>query len=146
MIESIARDTAEVAPGAWILNYTNPATAVAHVLRDVPGVRFVSLCSCTGYPTNPEWLAEQAGVAADELMTPVPVAGLEPLRRRHRAACCAMEPTRCRSCAPDAGRGRPLGARQLRRAALLLGALGRVLPADAAAGRPLRRPARRGSR
>jgi alpha-galactosidase len=76
VIESIAQDTAELAPGAWILNYTNPATAVAHVLRDVPGVRFISLCSCTGYPTNPEWLAAQAGVAADELMTPVPVAGL----------------------------------------------------------------------
>ena len=30
VIESIAKDTAEVAPGAWILNYTNPATAVAH--------------------------------------------------------------------------------------------------------------------
>jgi alpha-galactosidase len=76
VIESIARDAAEVAPGAWILNYTNPATAVAHVLRDVPGVRFISLCSCTGYPTNPEWLAAQAGVPAAALMTPVPVAGL----------------------------------------------------------------------
>jgi alpha-galactosidase len=76
VIESIAKDTAELAPGAWILNYTNPATAVAHVLRDVPGVQFISLCSCTGYPTNPAWLAEQAGVRADELMTPVPVAGL----------------------------------------------------------------------
>ena len=76
VIESIAKDAAEVAPGAWILNYTNPATAVAHVLRDVPGVRFISLCSCTGYPTNPAWLAEQVGLPADELMTPVPVAGL----------------------------------------------------------------------
>jgi alpha-galactosidase len=76
VIESIAKDTAEVAPGAWILNYTNPATAVAHVLRDVPGVRFISLCSCTGYPTDPAWLAEQVGLPADELMTPVPVAGL----------------------------------------------------------------------
>jgi alpha-galactosidase len=76
VIESIAKDTAEVAPGAWILNYTNPATAVAHVLAGVPGVRFISLCSCTGYPTNPLWLAEQVGVFADELMTPVPVAGL----------------------------------------------------------------------
>jgi alpha-galactosidase len=76
VIESIAMDTAEVAPGAWILNYTNPATAVAHVLRDVPGVDFISLCSCTGYPANPAWLAEQAGVPADALITPVPVAGL----------------------------------------------------------------------
>jgi alpha-galactosidase len=76
VIESIAKDTAEVAPGAWILNYTNPATAVAHVLRDVAGVRFISLCSCTGYPTDPAWLSEQVGLPADELMTPVPVAGL----------------------------------------------------------------------
>jgi alpha-galactosidase len=76
VIESIARDTAELAPGAWILNYTNPATAVAHVLRDVEGVNFISLCSCTGYPTNPAWLAEQVGVPAEELLAPVPVAGL----------------------------------------------------------------------
>jgi alpha-galactosidase len=75
-IESVASDAAEVAPGAWILNYTNPATAVARVLRDAPGVRFLSLCSCTGYPTSPEWLAEQAGVSAADVMAPVPVAGL----------------------------------------------------------------------
>jgi alpha-galactosidase len=75
-IESVAHDTAAVAPGAWILNYTNPATAVARVLRDAAGVRFMSLCSCTEYPSSPEWLAEQAGVPAAELMTPVPVAGL----------------------------------------------------------------------
>jgi alpha-galactosidase len=75
VIEELCADLAEVAPGAMVLNYTNPASAVAIVLRDA-GVRFASLCSCTGYPWSAEWLAEQAGVDAADVLHPVPVAGL----------------------------------------------------------------------
>ena len=82
----------------------------------------------------------------DELMTPVPVARAEPLRRRHRTASARRNRRAAARARADAGRGRALGARQLRDAALLLGALGRVLPAAAASGRPLRAAARRGSR
>jgi alpha-galactosidase len=76
IIASICRDIGEVAAGAWVFNYTNPASAVAAVLRDAPGVRFASLCSCTGAPSDPAWLAELAGVEPGELLTPVPVGGL----------------------------------------------------------------------
>jgi alpha-galactosidase len=76
VIEAIARDLAEVSPGAWVLNYTNPASAVAAVLRDAPDVRFASLCSCTGAPSDPAWLGALAGVPASEILAPVPVAGL----------------------------------------------------------------------
>ena len=76
IIDSICRDLADVSPGAWVFNYTNPASAVAAVLRDAPAVRFASLCSCTGTPSDPAWLAELAGVAPEDLLAPVPVAGL----------------------------------------------------------------------
>jgi alpha-galactosidase/6-phospho-beta-glucosidase family protein len=76
VIESICHDLAEVSPGAWVFNYTNPASAVAAVLRDAPAVRSASLCSCTGAPSDPAWLAELAGVEPGEILAPVPVAGL----------------------------------------------------------------------
>jgi alpha-galactosidase len=76
IIDSICRDLADVSPGAWVFNYTNPASAVAAVLRDAPAVRFASLCSCTGAPSDPAWLAELAGVAPEDVLAPVPVAGL----------------------------------------------------------------------
>jgi alpha-galactosidase len=75
VIAELCADLAEVAPDAMVLNYTNPASAVAIVLRDAR-VPFASLCSCTGYPASAEWLAEQAGVGAGDVLHPVPVAGL----------------------------------------------------------------------
>jgi alpha-galactosidase len=76
VIESICRDLAEVSPGAWVFNYTNPASAVAAVMRDAPAVRSASLCSCTGAPSDRAWLAELAGVEPEDVLAPVPVAGL----------------------------------------------------------------------
>jgi alpha-galactosidase len=76
VIDSICRDLAAVSPGAWVFNYTNPASAVAAVLRDARDVRSASLCSCTGAPSDPAWLAELAGVEPAEIFVPVPVGGL----------------------------------------------------------------------
>ena len=108
MIESICTDLAEVSPGAWVFNYTNPASAVAAVLRDAPAVRSASLCSCTGAPSDSGWLAELAGVEPDDILAPVPVAGLNhcagvtELRLRDgrdaMPAACVRAP-RSRSCA-----------------------------------------------
>jgi alpha-galactosidase len=75
VIEELCADVRAVAPDAWVLNYTNPATAVAAVLLRA-GVRFASLCSCTGYPASAEWVAEQAGVEPSDVLLPVTVAGL----------------------------------------------------------------------
>jgi alpha-galactosidase len=76
VMAAIAEECAEVAPDAWILNYTNPATVNTMALLTVPGVRSLSLCSCTMYATDRDWLAEQAGVAPDELMLPPLVGGI----------------------------------------------------------------------
>ena len=40
IIDSICRDIGEVALEPWFFNYTNPASAIAAVLRDAPDVRF----------------------------------------------------------------------------------------------------------
>ena len=77
VLASVARDVAEVgAPDAWIFNYTNPAPVQSMAMNTVPGVNHVSLCSCTGYPSNPEWLAEQVGVPAAEIAMPPIVGGI----------------------------------------------------------------------
>jgi alpha-galactosidase len=77
VLVSVARNVAEVgAPDAWILNYTNPAPVQTLAMNSVPGVNHISLCSCTGYPANPEWLAERVGVDADEIAMPPIVGGI----------------------------------------------------------------------
>ena len=132
VLASVARDVAEVgAPDAWIFNYTNPAPVQSLAMNTVPGVNHVSLCSCTGYPSNPEWLAEQAGVPAGGDRDAADRRRHQPLRRRHRPA-----PDRRprRAAAGRRARDRPdraLGHRHLRRAAVLLVALGRVPRRDA---------------
>src|SRR6195256_5352528 len=74
-LAKVARNAAEVAPGAWIFNYTNPAPIEALAMRTAaPQVRSYALCSCTGHPTSPEWLDHQGGVEPDRIAVP-PVAG-----------------------------------------------------------------------
>jgi alpha-galactosidase len=96
VLVSVARDLAEVgAPDAWLFNYTNPAPVQSLAINTVPGVNHVSLCSCTGYPANPEWLAEQAGVAAEEIAMPPIVAGIN-----HCAGVVALRLTDGRDALP----------------------------------------------
>jgi len=73
VLVSVARDLAEVgARDAWILNYTNPAPVQTLAMNTVPGVNHVSLCSGTGLPSDPQWLAEQVGVSPEEIaMAPI---------------------------------------------------------------------------
>jgi len=54
IVASVARDVAEVAPGAIVLNYTNPASANAMAMAQVDTVRSLSLCSCSPLPFNAE--------------------------------------------------------------------------------------------
>jgi alpha-galactosidase len=76
VLASVARDVAEVAPRAWIFNYTNPAPVATLAMMTVPGVKSVSLCSCTAMPSDSVWLAAQAGVEPDEICMPAMVGGL----------------------------------------------------------------------
>jgi alpha-galactosidase len=76
VLESVARDVAEVAPAAHIFNYTNPAPVEALAMLTVPGAKVISLCSCTQHPASAEWLAGQAGVEPDLIEMPPVVAGI----------------------------------------------------------------------
>jgi alpha-galactosidase len=73
---AIAETVAEVAPGAWIFNYTNPTAVEGMAMRTVPGVNVVSLCSCNVHVKSPDWLAEQTGVSPDEIAMPPVVGGI----------------------------------------------------------------------
>jgi alpha-galactosidase len=76
VLESVARDVAEVAPGAQIFNYTNPAPVEALAMLTVPDAKVTSLCSCTQHPASAEWLARQAGVQPELIEMPPLVAGI----------------------------------------------------------------------
>jgi alpha-galactosidase len=76
VLESVARDVAEVAPEAQIFNYTNPAPVEALAMLTVPGAQVTSLCSCTQHPASVEWLARQAGVEAELVEMPPLVGGI----------------------------------------------------------------------
>jgi alpha-galactosidase len=76
-LASVARNAAEVAPEAYIFNYTNPAPIEALAMRTAaPGVKSFGLCSCTAHASSPEWLARQAGVKAADIAMPPVVAGI----------------------------------------------------------------------
>src|SRR5204862_5695048 len=63
VLADVARNCAELAPAPWVFNYTNPAPVEALAMRvAAPQVRAYALCSCTGDPSSPEWLAAQPGV------------------------------------------------------------------------------------
>ena len=76
VLESVARDVSEVAPGARIFNYTNPAPVEALAMLTVPGTSVTSLCSGTQQPASAEWLARQVGVEPELIEMPPIVAGL----------------------------------------------------------------------
>ena len=77
VLAEVARNAAEVAPDAWVFNYTNPAPIEALAMRAAaPQVRSYALCSCTGHPSSREWLAHQAGVEPDRIAMPPVVAGI----------------------------------------------------------------------
>ena len=64
IVASVARDVAEVAPDAIVLNYTNPASANAMAMAQVDTVRSVSLCSCSPLPFNHGLAGRSSSVSA----------------------------------------------------------------------------------
>ena len=76
ILAGICADLEEVSPRAYVLNYTNPATANALAMRTVPSINSVSLCSCVAEPCNPQWLGAWAGVPSEEIAMPPLVAGI----------------------------------------------------------------------
>jgi alpha-galactosidase len=77
VLAEVARNVAEVAPDAYVFNYTNPAPTEAMAMRvAAPSVKTYALCSCTGHPASAAWLADQAGVDPQEIAMPPVVAGI----------------------------------------------------------------------
>ena len=77
VLAEVARNVAEVAPDAYVFNYTNPAPTEAMAMRlAAPSVKTYALCSCTGHPSSSAWLAAQAGVDPQEIAMPPVVAGI----------------------------------------------------------------------
>ncbi len=77
VLADVARNVAEVAPDAWVFNYTNPAPIEALAMRAAaPQVKSYALCSCTAHPGSTAWLADQAGVSPDQIAMPPVVAGI----------------------------------------------------------------------
>jgi alpha-galactosidase len=76
VVASVARDLAELSPGAILFNYTNPASANAMAMAQVPGVRSMSLCSCSPFPFQRRWLADLVGVDESEIVIPTTVGGI----------------------------------------------------------------------
>ena len=70
----VCRDLAEVAPDAWVFNYTNPASANVFAMRKAGAQRIVSLCSGTVLPRRGGW--GMGGFGPDEVMLPAPAAGI----------------------------------------------------------------------
>ena len=62
---AIARDIEELAPEAWLVNYSNPLTANVRAVRRTTGVRAFGLCHGTMHTKAA--LAAELGVAGDEL-------------------------------------------------------------------------------
>lgn len=75
VVAAVAAEVAELSPQAFVLNYTNPASANAMVMAKSP-VRSVSLCSCSPRPLKRSWLAEAAGVGCDDVVVPMRVGGI----------------------------------------------------------------------
>lgn len=76
VLVSVARDVSEVAPGAYVFNYTNPAPTEAMAMRTVPDVNVFALCSCTSAPSSGARIAETIGVEREAILMPPIVAGL----------------------------------------------------------------------
>jgi alpha-galactosidase len=82
---AMCKDLEEVAPNAWVFNYTNPATANCIAMRRESIIKVVSLCTCSVVPRNARHLADWAGGEPEELILPALAGGLN-----HCAAIVAL--------------------------------------------------------
>ena len=73
---AVCQDLEEVAPQAWVFNYTNPATANCIAMRRASTIEVVSLCTGSIVPRSAKYLARWAGVEPEELVLPAPAGGL----------------------------------------------------------------------
>jgi alpha-galactosidase len=78
---AVCKDLEDVAPDAWVFNYTNPVTSNCTAMRRETAIKVVGLCTCSVFPraAHPEaakYLSLWAGVSPDDLVLPAPAGGL----------------------------------------------------------------------
>lgn len=76
LLVQICRELEQVSPDAWLLNYTNPATALCMAMARESRISVVSLCTNTVYLRDEKFFANWAGVKPGELLVPPPAAGI----------------------------------------------------------------------
>lgn len=76
VVASVVKDVSELAPDAFVLNYTNPASANSIAMAKDSSVRSLQLCSCSPLPYQQAWLSELTGVAREDVLLPVAVGGI----------------------------------------------------------------------
>ncbi len=76
LMVDMCRDLEEVAPDAWVFNYTNPASALCYAMRQETKIKVVSLCTNTVPLRYPKFGATLAGVKPGEVVLPPVVGGI----------------------------------------------------------------------
>lgn len=71
---AICRELEEVSPDAWLLNYTNPATANTLAMMRESAIKVVGLCTCSAMVRHGRH--DLAGIDRQELMLPGLAAGI----------------------------------------------------------------------
>jgi alpha-galactosidase len=69
----LCEDLEEVAPEAWVFNYSNPATANALAMLTSTDIKVVSLCSCSSAVRAP---FNGKGLKPEDMILPAPAVGL----------------------------------------------------------------------
>jgi len=72
----MCKELEAVAPNAWVLNYTNPATALCWVMLRQSKIKVASLCTNTTPLRDPKFISSWVGVKPDDVVVPPPAAGI----------------------------------------------------------------------
>lgn len=76
VLVEMVKELEEVSPKAWVFNYTNPVSANCMAMVKNSKIKVIGLCTCSSIPSNPNYLAEIVGVNPEDILTPVPAAGI----------------------------------------------------------------------
>ena len=72
----MCKELETVSPNAWVLNYTNPATALCWVMLRQSKIKVASLCTNTTPLRDAKFISSWVGVKPDEVVVPPPAAGI----------------------------------------------------------------------
>ncbi|MGE5123267.1 MAG: hypothetical protein ACM3H7_02030 [Acidobacteriaceae bacterium] len=72
----MCKDLEQVSPHAWVLNYTNPATALCAMMLQESTIKVASLCTNTVPLRNERFMASWVGGKPGDVVIPPPVGGI----------------------------------------------------------------------